>query len=189
MDEDALERKLWKLDNFANAYRNWLLFEMGAEDYGVLFDILYETEFTWKIDRDADRAEDGKDLRIRFAEESGMDLPDSVRDWPCSFLEMLIALAYSIEEQITYDPQFGNQTASWFWTMMGNLHLDAMDDDMMFECGLMMDAEVRDICDKVMNRDYRADGYGGMFPLQEPYEDQRGVEIWYQANAYILERM
>lgn len=186
---DAHERSLWELDNFANAYRNWLIQQMGAEDYGVLFDILYETEFVWTLERDADRAEDGKDLRVRFAEQSGMDIPDGIRDWPCSFLEMLIGLAYSIEEKITYDPRYGDQTASWFWTIMGNLHLDAIDDDMFFECGSMMDAEIRDICETVMWRDYRDDGYGGMFPLQHPNSDQRKVEIWYQANAYILEKM
>ena len=186
---DAHERKLWELDNFKNAYRNWLMDTMDAWDYGVLFDILYETEFVWTVERDVNRAEDGKDLRIRFAEQSGLPLPGILKDWPCSFLEMLIGLAYSIEEDITYDPQYGDQTAAWFWVMMGNLHLDAMDDAMMFECGHVADAEVRDICETVMNRTYRADGYGGIFPLQDAPEDQRKVEICYQANAYCVEQM
>jgi hypothetical protein len=30
-------------------------------------------------------------------------------------------------------------------------------------------------------------GLGGMFPLEDPREDQRAIEIWYQMMAYINE--
>ena len=46
---------------------------------------------------------------------------------------------------------------------------------------------VRDTARGVIDRDYDASGFGGIFPLRRPAEDQRKVELWYQAAAYILE--
>ena len=189
MPMDTGELEMWDVENFANSYRNWLISWMDAWDYTLLFDILYETEFTWLLARDADRAEDGKGLRLRFAEHAGLELPPGSMEWPCSFLEMCVALAGSIEEHITYDPEVGDQTPSWFWEMMANVHLDAMDDDYMFEMGAAASMAVADICDEVMERTYAPDGRGGLFPLDVCSEDQRGVELWYQANAYILSKM
>ena len=38
-----------------------------------------------------------------------------------------------------------------------------------------------------MSRDFDYNGYPGMFPLRKPIMDQRSVETWYRANAYMIE--
>jgi hypothetical protein len=40
----------------------------------------------------------------------------------------------------------------------------------------------------LVERRYSYSGDGGLFPLDYPEEDQRGIEIWYQMSAYLAER-
>jgi hypothetical protein len=42
---------------------------------------------------------------------------------------------------------------------------------------------------RLNRRLYTTSGYGGLFPLEEPKEDQRKVEIWYQMMAYLGENL
>ncbi len=162
---------------------------MHADNHGILFDFLYDTEFRWDphIPRDSDRASDGRFLRVRFAEECGMELPPGYEDHPCSFLEFAIALAYSIDDEIMYDPDNPEQVATWFWLIFGNLGLDAFTDAKMVIDGMYAYDSVTEIVDRAMDRTYEYNGYLGMFPLRKPRMDQRHVEIWYQANAYFIE--
>ena len=39
----------------------------------------------------------------------------------------------------------------------------------------------------INERSYAFDGYGGLFPLRKPHQDQRNIEIWYQMQAYLME--
>ena len=48
---------------------------------------------------------------------------------------------------------------------------------------------VQERVDVFLDRAYSPDGTGGLFPLHEPDEDQRQVELWYQMSAYLLERV
>jgi hypothetical protein len=48
---------------------------------------------------------------------------------------------------------------------------------------------ISDIVDRVTDRRYATNGAGGLFPLQNAEQDQRKIELWYQANAYLLERL
>jgi hypothetical protein len=162
---------------------------MRAANYGILFDILYDVEFEWRRDvpRDADRADDGRYLRLRFAEEEGLECKDEWLIEPCSFLEFLISLAYLIDDRIMYDPEKPDQVVDWFWLMMGNARLDACTDDYMMQGGTLAYSMVMEIVNMIMNRAYDYNGYPGLFPLRKPQMDQRKVEIWYQANAYFIE--
>ena len=181
----------WELEDFSNAYRNWLETSMNAQGYSILFDLLHDTKFEWsrKIPRDSDRSEDGRYLRLRFANEAGLDIWDEWLDdtWPCSFLEFLVALAYSIDDKMMYDPEKPDQAAEWFWEMMSNMDLAKYDDQRMLQGGMLAWFLVSETVDKVMGRRYDYNGNGGLFPLRKPAMDQRKVEIWYQANAYMIE--
>ena len=180
----------WKLEDFANAYRNWIYSKMSGKGYGILFDFLHDTQFEWdesKLPRDGDRAADGRYLRLRFADEAGLDFEYEWLDWPCSFLEFLVALAFSIEDSIMYDPAEPNREAEWFWLMMRNIGLDQFDDERMLSDGTFAMNEILDICETVMHRRFMYNGANGLFPLRNPAMDQRDVEIWYQANAYFIE--
>ena len=182
-------REVDELDDFANAYRSWLNRTMHGEDHRILFDILYETEFTWssKTPRDEDRALDGIYLRRRFSESSGMREPLAMRGVPCSFLEMVVALAYSIEDRIMYDPSTQDDASTWFWIMMDNADLSYHTDQEMMEGSSLSHAMVIERVSAILARRYASNGEGGLFPLSEPQEDQRKAEIWTQCNAYFME--
>jgi protein involved in sex pheromone biosynthesis len=99
-------------------------------------------------------------------------------------LEMLIALAIRCEEQMS-NPKEGDRTCKWFWEMIQNIELDSYTDSDYFNLdGPVM---VDKILTNVLERNYKHDGKGGLFPLKKAKGDQRNVEIWYQMSAYLLE--
>lgn len=178
----------WELENFSNAYRNWLTWTFDPDRrYTILFDILYDTEYVWMLERDGDRASDGIHLRAQFEYESGLQAPEGWHDWPCSFLEMVAAMAFTMEDAIMYDPENGDCTIEWFWLMLGNLGLDIYDDNVLLESGQTATDEINGIVDRVMHRRFSKNGFGGFFPLANAVDDQRLVEFWYQMNAYVME--
>lgn len=169
------------------AYFVWLYSQVGSvknrnrsKTYWTLMKLLYKKEFTWTdIDKDENRAQDGKDLRREFLRDHP-ELPEEPGwiDMGCSMLEMLVALSWKVAFE------GGGEPADWFWVLIENLGLkectDASPPDEMI---------LNHILDKVINRDYLPSGVGGLFPLDDPQQDQREVELWYQANAYLLERL
>lgn len=181
----------WRSEDFSNSYLNWMVRTMGASDYTILFDMLHDTEFTWDdatMPRDSDRAEDGRYLRERFSDETGERMDPEWLEWPCSFLELLVALSYTIEDSIMYDPENGETARDWFWIMLSNMEIDEFDDEKMMHDGMLAFMLVSERISCVIERRYDYNGYPGLFPLRKPRMDQRDVEIWYQANAYFIER-
>lgn len=177
------------------AYFVWLYSQVGSvtirnrsKTYWKLLRFLHQKEFTWSIEKDENRAQDGKNLRMEFLRESGnVKEPALVIEeaeqsgWllmGCSMLELMVSLAWKMEFE------GDGALAGWFWEMLQNLGLT--------ECSDANPPEeeiVNHILDKVINRDYAANGAGGLFPLKDPQQDQRDVELWYQLNAYLLERI
>ena len=138
--------------------------------YRKLLAYLHATEFTWLILNDQNRAEDGINLRYRFSWESHK---------PCSVLEMMVALAIRCEECIMDNPNYGNRTGQWFWTMITSLGLGSMSDE-------HFDKErVGQIISRFLNRDYLPNGRGGLFTIKNCKCDLRDVEIWYQLCWYL----
>lgn len=129
---------------------------------------------------DENRASDGLDLRYRFVDLMGFDIPvEEIYDKPCSVLEMLVALSLRCEETIMDDTRYGNRTGQWFWGMIKNLGLGDMIDSRFDrrECDYILK--------RFLNRDYDSDGRGGLFTIKDPRRDLRTVEIWYQLNWYL----
>ena len=176
------------LTAFNSKYEAWLWSKLDfTRKYGELFRLLYDTEFTWTIPMDENRATDGIYLRDRFSYESGEYLPDGWRDWPCSVLEMLASLALTIEESFLYDPESGTDAGTWFWEMARNCGLTDFDDEMLStEAGR---AAAEHILRRIMDRRYGPSGEGGIFPLKDVPEDLREMEIWDQMNLYLIEKM
>ena len=140
--------------------------------YRDLLSYLHDVEFTYTIPKDSNRAEDGIDLRYRFAYDTGYVCADGYLDEPCSVLEMLIALAIRCEECIMDDPKYGNRTAQWFWQMITSLGLGGMFDDRFDE------DYVKNVITTFLNREYKPDGRGGLFTIRNCDYDLRDVEIW-----------
>lgn len=166
-----------------NAYFDWIYdkvckgrFPRGTS-YRRLLLYLHDTEFVYLLSRDASRAEDGITLRYRFSRETGYD--EGYLNGPCSVLEMMIALSIRCEEDTMDDPDIGDRTGQWFWSMIVNLGLGSMNDakyDRRY---------VEEIIVRFLNREYEPDGRGGLFTVKNCSEDLRDVSIWYQMNWYL----
>lgn len=179
--------KLYRGPDFdAHDYYIWLCDLVNANgpehegQYSLLLKTLHETEFVWSIANDDNRAIDGKELRERYADETGQELTERERDIPCSVLEMLIALSFRCERDIMGEP--GEDLPDrWFWIMIKNLKLDICTDDCFDR--IYVDQQI----DLWLMRQYKRNGVGGLFPLLRPDRDQRKVEIWFQLCSYINE--
>lgn len=146
--------------------------------YRELLSYLHSIEFTWSIPKDANRAEDGKDLRWRFAYMNHTQIYDEL-DGPCSVLELLIALSIRCEESIMDDPSVGDRTGQWFWMMITNLGLGSMNDRR------FNPDYVDKVISRFLDRDYAPDGRGGLFTVRNSECDMRDVEIWTQAMWFL----
>lgn len=162
-------------------YHNWLIRLVGGigGPYVKLFDILDSIPFRWSIPNDSNRAMDGLDLREAFAT---WDIP-RINERPfreCSCLEMMVALSCRIERDIVGDP--GNDHPRiWFWQMIDNLGLGGCYDDNFNETYVVERINVW------LDRRFKPDGTGSIFPNIGSQKDQREQEIWMQMNEYLIE--
>lgn len=165
-----------------DSYFCWLEGLIGdsyiVTNYQKLLWKLFVTDYIWELDYDRNRAADGLYLRREFTSQTGLTI---VSERQCSILEMLIALARRAEDDIMHDPNYGDRSGLWFWTMMQNLGLDIYDDWHWFE------DEVNKILDVFMHRRYERNGAGGAFPVRAASRDLRNTDLWWQMNAYLEE--
>lgn len=174
-------------DEISTLYFEWLYHICNKQycqniAYRKLFFRLHEIDFTYTIPLDGNRADDGINLRYTFGNEKAYAAPviaACLDDRPCSVLEMLIALAIRCEVQIMDDPDVGDRTGLWFWTMVDNLGLSSMTD-----AGFNRDYVDKAI-HKFLNREYGRNGEGGLFLIKHCRRDLRTVEIWYQMCWYL----
>lgn len=168
-------------------YFNWmyntvyLKKQLKSASYVKLLSYLNEIEFIYDIPMDGNRYEDGIDLRYRFCSMNGYKDKQIaiIDDRPCSFLEMMVALAIRVEEHIMCSPEAGDRTGQWFWGMIDSLGLLDMDDKHFDKMRTFK------IVSKCLNHEYEPNGRGGLFTINNPPVDIRTIEIWYQLNIYL----
>lgn len=172
-------------DRIENEYFEWMVDLVCAGrfadeiSYRKLLSFLHNTEFTYIIPRDENRASDGIDLRYHYVcYQNRRDL-ERYLDGPCSVLEMMIALAIRCETSIMDDPSKGDRTGQWFWGMIASLGLNGMYD------GRFDRAYVQEVISRFLNREYEPNGRGGLFTIRGGNYDLRNVEIWYQLCWYL----
>lgn len=165
-----------------SAYFKWLCRKVYDEysnvSYERLLKYLYNKEFTWIMPMDENRALDGLDLRSEYLE---MYPNHEISDRSCSILEMMIALSIRCEEHIMSDNDYGDRTGEWFWNMILSLGLNSMTDER-FDVGY-----VDETLFIFTTRSYSKNGSGGLFTVNNPNIDMRGMDIWYQLNWYLEE--
>ena len=152
--------------------------------YSMLLHYLDSIDFTYILEMDENRMEDGLDLRYRFGYEMGYPadvIEKNLNDRACSILEMMVALSIRCEEGFMDNLVEGNRTGEWFWNMIENLGLDTM-------TNLYFDEKyVDDVIQRFLNRDYEPNGKGGLFTVKKSKSDMRDVEIWCQMMWYLDE--
>ena len=177
-------------------YFDWLynyteIEQFSAYSYKSLMDILNCKKFVSLVPHDENRIADGIALREEFVSDTGMNFSDFdesdgfddlLGNDSCSVLEMIIALAKRMDFEV-YDPNEPQVHIGFFVErMISNLGLDVYDDDSGTDY-----EDIDEILTTFINRTYDYDGYGGLFPLRDPDEDQRKVEIWAQMMQYMRE--
>lgn len=146
--------------------------------YRKLLMRLHDIEFIYSVPYDDNRADDGIQLRRKFAlTRDDMAVIDYISG-PCSVLEMMVALAVRCET-IMDDTCYGDRTGQWFWGMINNLGLSSMTDSRFNK------HEVDAIISRFLNREYDRNGRGGLFTVKNCERDMRTVEIWGQLNWYL----
>lgn len=166
-------------------YFVWLTKKVGGPNgkspnrrYFRMLRQLYSKEFIWVKPNDDNRAEDGRDLRIKFIDQEDLDDVDPYwLNMGCSVFEMLIALSHRLWF-MTDGYSNSKDSQEWFWVLIENLGL--------IDTKVKND-EIDKILDRLIWRTYESDGTGGLFPLNKAHNDQRKVELWYQMCAYALE--
>ena len=154
------------------------------EDYQNLLHFLHGVEFTYIMEMDENRLKDGVALRYRFGRECGYprDMIASYFDeYPCSVLEMMVALAVRCEEDIMRNYDYGDRTPEWFWGMIDSLGLRSMT-NRYFQV-----TAAKYIIQRFLNRTYKPNGEWGLFTVRNPKRDMRTVDIWYQMHWYLNE--
>lgn len=167
-------------------YLRWLehfVLDRRQAHYALLFKHLHQREFTYPLPMDEARAKDGLELRDQFAREKGFSYEEieDILQGPCSVLEMMVGLALRMEISLMTNPDEGDRTGVWFWGMLVTMKLGPMTDENYSR------EYVDERIDIMLNREYRANGEGGLFALRHADRDMRDVEIWYQMNFYLIE--
>ncbi len=162
-----------------DAYFDWLLEMVGyyeGDGHDNLMWLLFNTDFTWSVANDDNRAAEGIELRRIFMEKEGW-FSEPLDGEECCCLEMFIGLAKRMDDDIMWDGET-DRTADWFWMMMANMGFDEHDDYYVIE----------DVLERFLDRKYALNGDGGPFPLKgRNVPNQRKIEIWRQMQAYMVE--
>ena len=172
-------------DYMNDPYFLWLCEKVSKDgfslsNYSSMFLYLYEKEFTWIIERDADRAADGIAMRDRFCRETGLYARFWTPDF-CSVLEMLVALCDGTCDRYFSDIEADQKRREIFWILMQNSNLACFED-------AYFDAEKVDfIVQNAIDRRYEPDGKGGFFVDLLARFDMRKVAIWYQMSILLEE--
>jgi len=165
-------------------YFNWLYSKLvqiegtntPSNNYYTLIRDLHSTEFVWLLSGDDNRMEDGLDVRKEFVLQTKLKQDPPWMDIPCSVLEMFIAFS----RRASFETELSSR--EWLWIFLQNLGLSDLTDATL---------GVTELTNEILNdfvwRTYDSDGYGGMFPLTKPENDQRKVEIYYQFCEWLIE--
>lgn len=159
-------------------YFEWLCSLCKRKGERVSFEKLlkhmYDKKFTYVIQQDSNRAEDGRFLRKRFCEKFKIDYELYLRLGECNVLEMMVAVLQRANDISDIG------VADFFYICLNNMGLSTMH-------GSSYNKEKVDyILDKFLARDYMPDGVGSMFYIPGETRDMRCMEIWYQMNQYII---
>jgi hypothetical protein len=97
---------------------------------------------------------------------------------------MMIRLAEDIEQILDNNEE--DRTADWMELMLKNSRLIMFDDNYIYYYDEIAFEDIRNKLDEIIYRTYPIHGEGSFFPTQRDV-DMRRVELWHQANWYIVD--
>lgn len=170
-----------------NKYFEWLYCLVCDEHYSKLsyrrlLMFLHSIDFYAILEMDDNRYQEGIEFRYQFGYENNYprDIIEQYLDnKECSVLEMMVALAFKVEEQIMDNSDYGNRTGQWFWNMIVSLGLGSMNDQRFDE------GYVYHVISIFLERRYQPNGKGGLFTIENCPYDLRTMEIWSQCMWYL----
>lgn len=172
-------------------YIKWLIRQVKGHSYTIMLRHMHDILFRVcdDVPLDENREKDGRDLRRLFGCEYGIEMPEDYYDFPASFLEVLVVLARQFDYTVVLEEDIYKQTGpgDWFREMMRNVGLDFWTNSNVRKYGEgRAFVAINDVVNRIMDRRYKANGVGGLFPIDGKCQDQRKVELWYQLNTYII---
>ena len=150
-----------------------------TNEYESALKFLFSVTFVEKNSMDINRIKDALNLRNEYFREIGVrnEVDEDTSD--ASVFEVLAALSIRCERDIIGEP--GNEIwGRLFWEMLHNVKVDMNNDT--FDPTIAMG-----YIHKWLDREYKPNGVGGVFPLKKCFEDQTQRELWYQMQSYISE--
>ena len=159
------------------------LYQTGFDDYEhrQLAGYLHTISFDWTNTMDENRMYDGIEMRREYGDVNCMN---DIFDQGCSMLEFFVGFAWRLARDMFSDISCPELVKA----MLRNLELWEIDDEY-FE-----NEEEEDVTDEIdesldiwVNCEYNRHGEGGLFPLDQPPEDLREVEMWVQASWWYAE--
>lgn len=169
-----------------DVYFNWLIGKIKGVYYEELLWTMYDTDFKAPDESlDHNRVVDGLRLRDEFKAETRGNF--KVKTGPCSFLEMLIALARRLEFDVMQESKYGDRTVDWFWMFIENMGMSQATNEMW---NLTWERYVSRRLGKIQRKTYTRNGTGGLFVVNEhPDEDLRQIDIWWQLMWWVDENL
>ena len=163
-------------------YLRWLCDDVGLpyNEYKDVASTLLYFLFDDRVDNDINRTWDAIANREDFEHEYDV-IVDVGNNDACGLLEMMVVLARRAAD-IMYDSYEEDKTEHYFWEMFSNLGLDK------FGGSKYNHQKVAHICQILNNREYSANGKGGLFRVSVPPRPMNEVEIWSQLNWYLTEK-
>lgn len=171
-------------------YQNYLFSKVTngtTAPYIHLLQYMYDTPFTYTVWKDESRAVDALDFRAKYVEWRHLSELEASELGPAedksapSVLEVLVAMCVRVETRIMRNEEKGDRTAEFFWNIMSCLGIAHLNDNM-FDS-----AEVEAAMQRLLNRTYEYNGVNGPFYIENPREDLRKVDLWYQFMWYLAE--
>lgn len=180
--------------NIKQEYFEWMIKKIFhkstvANDYIGLLLYFNNIPFVWEFDTDENRQKDAQDLRYIFGEEYGYCealICQELDIYPPTLFEVIVALINRGQENILYDPEQVDLNQDIFLDMLKSLNLYEIRGNILTSHNINL---INQTIQNLFYHNYSYYGEGGLFTVNNPKQDMRDTEIWYQFMWYLDEKL
>lgn len=165
------------------------------ESYYILLHKLHDIEFYWSVEHDDNRAEDGKMLRVNFADNYKFNSYEEISGC-CTFLEFLIGISIRMSDEV-YNGGGIDRIDMFFWELLSNLCDKKWDKsgksgtDDWSDTKILPETldKIVEKCHIFMDRSDKKVSIFGYNPTFKKKWDKSGTEIWDKMQEYLLKKV